>query len=384
MRALPSTRLRLNLAADLTEDLTFRGRLVTFKNWGDSDTPGFFDLYASRRPSDSDLKVERAYVNFFFGPEVLPLALTFGRMPLSDGLPTDLREDSPRKSTYPSLTYDVEGDGVAISVGLERLLKLPGLNLKYALSEFLADNDTSPYRDAGYNNSKGQLFQLETNLPGALRDTIVIVNHVTIDIAPADLSSLAGYIAAYLPERLGRLSWWTYFMESKDLLGSGLDLFAGYASQDADPKGLAYYRGPAYPESGTTPFGYATVPIGLLNQDGYTDQRGCAWHVGGRYTLPLEILNEPKLGVEFNHGSKYWLSLTTASEDPLDKLSTRGSAWDFYYIQPFNKYFSARLGYTRVHQKYANGGARGLITGGVPYNCRRTIENAYALLDVKF
>ena len=116
---LPSNRFRLNMKADVSDNIKFTGRLVVYKNWLDDSITTTRDMNRSRVPTDTTVKLERATMDYFF--DSIPAALTFGRLPITDGLPTDLRENTPRKSTYPSLAYDVEGEGIALSYGLEDL-----------------------------------------------------------------------------------------------------------------------------------------------------------------------------------------------------------------------------------------------------------------------
>ena len=165
---LPSNRFRLNLKADVSENIKFHSRLVVYKNWMDDSMTTTMDMYAARTPTDTTVKAERAYVDYFF--KGLPLALTFGRLPFTDGLPTDLKENTTRKSTYPSLAYDVEGDGIALSYGLKDLIHLPdsAARLIY-LKMLIRDDDAELWEDdaLGIDDQNIYLFQFETGFPGA-------------------------------------------------------------------------------------------------------------------------------------------------------------------------------------------------------------------------
>ncbi len=376
VRALPSTRFRLSLKSDISDDLIFRGRLAMYKNWGDNDIPIYEESTSGRKPGDTSIKVERAYVDYFFGPEWLPMALTFGRLPVSDSMPTGLREDTPRKSTYPGLAYDVEQDGAALSFGLEKLLHLPAASFKLLGGKILWDNDALMYREdtSGARSANVYVAQLETRLPGDfLKDTIVLFNYVSLPkVAPLGASG-QDLMPVYLPHRLALQRRGVFFVESKDFLGSGVDWFASYASVRTLARGLAYYNA-----SGVS------VATGGLNLDGLTNTRAHAHHVGARITLPVAAINNPKIGIENNYGSKYWAGFNAGAEGRLDKLNIRGGVWDFYYIQPVNDNMSLRFGYTRVRQKYQNGGFFATFINGVPYECKRVIRNSYCLMDINF
>jgi len=103
-----------------------------------------------------------------------------------------------------------------------------------------------------------------------------------------------------------------------------------------------------------------------------------AFHVGLRYRIPCEFMNNAKIGIEYNRGSKYWQGFNNSSEDPLNKLNTNGNVWDVYYIQPINKHLMLRFGHTMVRNHYNN------VPVFVPDRVDEKITNTYMLLDAKF
>ena len=70
--------------------------------------------------------------------------------------------------------------------------------------------------------------------------------------------------------------------------------------------------------------------------------------------MPLEA----RLGLEYNWGSEYWFNMTGA-EDTLEdsKLSTRGSVYEAYYIQPIiEDNFFLKLGGRYFDYEYTGSG----------------------------
>jgi hypothetical protein len=98
--------------------------------------------------------------------------------------------------------------------------------------------------------------------------------------------------------------------------------------------------------------------MGLLtNTPGDTEQKdGHAFWLGTRYTMPIESMKNPKIGVEYNQGSKNWFSFTQGSNSLTNKLATRGSAVEVYYIQPINRYASLRFGAEMIDYEYVGSG----------------------------
>lgn len=118
----------------------------------------------------------------------------------------------------------------------------------------------------------------------------------------------------------------------------------------------------------------------MLSSDGEDSHTGWAIYTGLRYTIPVAALKHPKVGFEYNHGSRYWFSFTQGSIELYNKLATRGDVYDFYYIQPFSKYLFLRAGYTLLDYNYTGSGWH----VGQPMDSDQELENLYLLFDCRF
>jgi hypothetical protein len=170
---------------------------------------------------------------------------------------------------------------------------------------------------------------------------------------------------------LGDLDLFGLHLQGQNILKSGFDAFLSFGMDVSHPNGK------------TTMITFNGQPLfggGLLSNDGQDTKTGWAIYAGLVYTMPLEMLNNPKLGFEYNHGSKDWFSFTQSSLEFYNKLATRGNVYDFYYIQPFNKNLFARLGYTFIDYDYTFSG----IHVGSPQKSDETLQDVYLLLDCKF
>ncbi len=95
---------------------------------------------------------------------------------------------------------------------------------------------------------------------------------------------------------------------------------------------------------------------GSVNADNHT---GYAFYVGGRYDIAS---TGTKVGVEYNHGSKNWISMVPAEDDLwTSKLGARGNVYEIYVIQSLNRKAIAkkgeafiRLGYQLYKFDYSN------------------------------
>ncbi len=424
VNGLASTQVRLNLRADVSDQLRFTGRLAMYKLWGDKTLhTSYDDLSAGREPSDTRLWVERAYVDYFFNIWKVPMALSFGRLPTTDGMPTDLREDSPRKSTYPSLAWDAQVDGLTLSFGLEKLIRLPGARLTLTYTDWVTDYEDMPYREVtqyGYDfptSTPIYAGQFETGLPGFLDGTTLIgsflyapsvqlrddaVEKFKAGIEDAVAANVeATYGMAYpvdveisnitAPNKMGSIQKAVVFIESKNFLNTWVDWFAGFCWETSESEGQAVidytYSVPsdALRIATTNPnaplvniAGTGTTAKAFMSDTGDDVLHARAYHAGLRLNLPVRALGYPKLGFEYNHASEHWYGFTYASEDPLHKLEERGSVYDIYYIQPISRYFKTRVGYTLIKRDYDPN------PYGDPIENEATISNMYILLDVRF
>lgn len=383
---ISSTRIRLNLYSDITKRLKFNARLVSMYNWGTNDPGDNAAGGATRTPSDNSIRFERAYMDYFF--ESLPLAITIGRLPTTDGLPTHLRENTPRKSSHAGITYDKELDGIAVSLDLSRLLKLPGASLKMIHSDTVTAGDVSPEgvedSDALLNSLPLYLLQFETGFPGILDQMLMIVNwHHVRKISPPTLSQMAELydveneltpeeMIGDIPESLGTMDSFTFYIQADRFLNSWVDCFFGISYKQIIPSGdpAVYFPGTSFERI-----------VSINNsQDNSDTLHATVFHIGARLNLPFEPLNQPKLGIEFNSASKHTMPKSEASEDPLHKLDVLGDAFDIYYIQPIDRNFFVRVGYTHLQVNYSNE----YRWFGPPVEEDIVATNTYLLLDMKF
>ncbi len=83
------------------------------------------------------------------------------------------------------------------------------------------------------------------------------------------------------------------------------------------------------------------------------DETGNSIYVGTNF--PIMLIDGGRIGLEYNHGSKYWRSFTYA-EDTLagSKLATRGDAYEVWYNQELiGKTLTAQVRYTYMDYDYS-------------------------------
>lgn len=368
-----TNRFRINMAAKITNSLQFHGRLAMSKNWGDSDDGTSSDMLndfnRAHRSSSSNIWVDRAYVDWIPEGSPIPVAVTVGRHPSSEGPPFELRENRLRQSTYPALLFDSENDGIVVTLGLDRYTGLKEAGWRFAYGKaYHSDDDNNtgspfPFFDdgeAGDSTMAATFF--ETEIPG-LPNSLAVFSYAKGWDLPFYFSGPKLYETGMANLSLGDMDLWGVHLQASDIASSGLDLFFSYGGNRSNPNGNA-------------PFGI----FGLLSSDGQSSHNGYSIYTGLRYTIPVGALNTPKVGFEYNHGSEYWFSMTMATPDIFNKLATRGNVYDLYYIQPVNKHLFFRAGYIHVDYEYTGSGQH----MGAPMASDATLDNCYFLMDVRF
>ncbi len=364
---LMTNRLRLSMAVQATENMGFKGRLAMYKAWGTQNNPAAtfgspytLDSYAwdgnmTRQPNGSALYVDRAIFNWT-SIAGQPLWLSIGRRPTTDGPPAQLRLGTDERMASPINFMDYAFDGATIGyaydwgvegLGTGRIRFCYGRGFEDGLSTtqptFYANN-LNDMDFAGFNWDV-----LESNyrfLNIQMFEAFNIVNTPDGVTFPNPLE-MAGLVNGngYLDRaNLGNIYHSTIVY--MDRVGD-LNFFAAGGWSRTDPSG--------YDELGNSLLG--SWWSDLEEQDGFS------FYAGVRYDLQNIRL---KLGLEYNYGTEYWISMTPAHDDLYNsKLATRGHVVEAYMIydlptgEALSKYAKTfmRLGYQYYKYDYTGSGS---------------------------
>lgn len=376
-----STKFHLNPRADIADNMVFKGRLTTYKNWGDStrrDTEAI-DFYQSRIPGDASVYLERGYIDWGIITGEVPVTLSIGRLPAGDGPSWHFMENTKRQSNYSASLIDAALDGAILTVGLEKTTDIPQAAFRLVYGKPYQEDENDPL-GLTYSGVKGSQLDdyhtygivLEGSIP-SLADSLIGINL----LAGQDVINNSLELDASQNGSMGDFYLMGGFVELPQIL-PGLDLFAhlNYSRMMPDSATYAYgdyqlgmLKGSVLDQSQSLYAVNQAMETGNADQvaalsaqhqallDSYkqdTDSRsGHNIWLGMRYSLPFE--HQPKIGLEYNYGSKYWWSGTVSPYHPTAKMSTRGHAVEAYFLHPLNAYSSLRLGYLYIDNEYSNG-----------------------------
>ncbi len=348
----------LDLHAKATQDVTVNARLLMYKTFGSQDDSqvvgnyfadrvGVFDGTLSHVPSSSLLNVDRAYATWSNIADQ-PIWFSVGRRPSTNGAPSNLRlnNERPGNGGTPAMLIDYAFDGATIGWapdiemlpgayakvcygrGFDSGIQTPTNSIKNAefLGVAILPIDTDPLRVWFQWDRAWNLF-----------DFPVMQNTVFGNTAPST--------------HLGNMDWYGVGALStlKNVGPGNLNIFGDVAMNVSHPGGNVSQNA-----------GFQGMLTGsFFAQEAPSDKTGFGFYTGIRYDLP----SKTKLGFEFNHGTKNWVTMAPAGDDMwTSKLGTRGNVYEPYIIQeldlkPISSYFSKaffRLGYQYYDFEYTN------------------------------
>jgi hypothetical protein len=344
-KTLYTNRLGIDLHAKATQDVSVNVRLLAYKTFGSQDdsavtnggsTPyfadrvGTFDGTLGHIPSTSLLNVDRAYATWSNIAEQ-PIWFSVGRRPSTNGAPSNLRLNNERPGTggTPALLVDYAFDGMTVGWapdiealpgayakicygrGFESGFETPGNSIEDTdmLGIAVVPIDTDPLRVWLQWNRGFNIFDFPVMSNTAFGNTAPSTNLGSIDWYGAGMMSTLKNIGP------GRLNFFLDGGLSRTHPNDNVSMSAGF-------QGL-----------GTGEFFSYEAP---------SDKTGWAGYMGARYDIER---SRTKIGVEYNHGSKNWITFAPAADDLwTSKLGTRGNVYEAYLIQELNlKPISSRL-----------------------------------------
>jgi len=351
---LYTSRLRLNMNAQVGRNVSFAGRLAMYKPWGDSTGIQVFngqsnslniDGNTTRTPNSDILRVERAYFNWNRIGDT-SLYLSIGRRPSTNGPPLHLRHDEMRGGTPLGSVIDFQFDGITAGFDLHENSKFRlCYGMGYESGFGSAENLRRPadrLKDAhffGFNWdvwSEGENF-VQATVARAFDVTDGFNGVVVLPDNPVSGDAIgAPMVMRFTPSaNLGDIDLASVLVMRE---WKGFDLFASYSVMKS------------HPEAVTTPFG------GLFCDPFETpeEQTGKMVYAGARYTFANE---RTKVGVEYNKGNKYWFNFSQGADDIVaPKTGTRGEVWELYLTHRINKRFVCKLDFLHYDYDYSGSG----------------------------
>jgi len=367
--ALLTNRLWLNMNWAANEHLSFTGQLAYNKAYGarsgyTGQIAGFetFDWITNENPYDDIVRVRSAYFFYrndtFLGSDI-PWTFSIGRRPSTNGHLINLREDDSAASPM-GHTINVEFDGLSSKFSFEDLTGIDGMYVKFCAGR-------------GGTNAGPKFFTVNPSTANTVNPITGSYATNSKDIPNIDLGGLI-----FVPYSDGQYSFATQYYYAANLIDAnvnpstgqflGMQTVGGMHSITANfvMNGIGNEWSDFLDES----MFFISGATSITNPDaGQTMLGSSDRETGYSYWAGLQtptFSENGRFGLEYNHGSQYWRSITYA-EDTLSgsKVAARGDAYEAYWTEPIvDDILSIQLRYTYVDYAYTgSNGFFGSTTG---------------------
>jgi len=376
-----TNRFRLEMKARVNRSLSFRGRMAAYKVFGDSTGVKFnqgslgdvtLDGNTSSLPHGDTMHLERAY--FVYKNELInmPISLSLGRRPSTQGPPLEYRNYSMVGGSPAATVINWQFDGASLTFGLERLTGIPGASFKLcygvgfekdwgnATSLNYSESDLEDVHMLGFisdlydNGSTSLMFNYAHAWD--VTDGFTGLTVMPFIVAPEDRNgdgtpeyyfnaNNGGYISRLEPaSNIGDWDAASLLLRSQVATPNApVDWFLAASWSHTDPSKVS-----------DNPF-FNLMGMGLLSSNGELEERD-GYSLYGGVICPMPF--NARLGLEYNWGSKYWFNFTGAEDSLIgSKLAARGEVYEAYYIQPvMARNFFFKLGGQFYDYKYSGSG----------------------------
>ncbi|HEY4743787.1 MAG TPA: DUF3373 domain-containing protein [Desulfuromonadaceae bacterium] len=330
---LYTNKFGLNLHAKATQDVTVTVKLDMYKTFGSqndeqvtgnffADRVGVFDGTLSHIPSSSLLNVDRAYATWSNIADQ-PIWFSVGRRPSTNGAPTNLKlnNERPGNGGTPALLVDYAFDGMTLGWAPD-IEMLPGAYAKVCYGRGFDSGIKTTTNSIKDTDMLGvAIIPIDTD---PLRIWMQWNRGFNIFDFPA-MQNTAAFGTTAPSVNLGDIDWYgAGAMSTIKNVGPGnLNFFTDFGVSVTHPN-----------NSVSANAGFQGLMTGaFLAPEAPTSKTGWAVYAGFRYDLP----SKTKIGFEYNHGSKDWITFAPAADDMwTSKVGTRGSVYEPYIIQELN------------------------------------------------
>ncbi|MCD6172958.1 MAG: DUF3373 family protein [Sulfurimonas sp.] len=362
--SLLTSRLYLKMAASPMDGLIFSGKLAIYSTWGSHlyvDDAPLKNWSGSSKPSDTVMRVKEAYFVYTQDVGDVPVSLSIGRRPATNGFLANYRENEPTAGSPAGHITNMEVDALMLQFNLDDYVTGAYTKLVYGRAH---SGETNNVYSAGADQTPWG--------PYAKEDSDLEDENVDFALILGDAYNDGQYQLMYQ---------YAHIFDTKGL--STADAAAYQAWKDGGEIGTAPFNG----KKGAA--GVADLASLSLKIDGIGDEINdflddTTVFVSGAYTnynaksghtlmgssdggsksgqsiwlgviIPDGLTDKGRFGFEYNHGSQYWTPMTWAEDTAIgSKIAVRGDAYEAYWnFDLFGvKYLPSQIRYTYVQHDY--------------------------------
>jgi hypothetical protein len=411
---LYTSRLRLNMKAKVWDNVKFSGRLLMFKNWGDSTGSQVFDSWNrftmdatnSGNTTGDVLRVDRAYFDWSNIADT-GVYLSIGRRPSTGGPPLQYRENEMRGGTPTGNVMALNFDGITIGRNMEDVTGIEGMVARFCYGqgfesewgngEMFNEIVTKDTHFAGINldilNDGTNFLQFTAframDLNDGFKGVIAFPTQYGSMFAPTLYNDMQkfpnfNFVTRVQPSTtIGDIDLGGVVFSREE--ENGVNWFVSGGMTITRPNNNAGMFGGMgsdaifEAELNSTGTEIIMVPKVATKAD---DETGYGFYTGVQVPAPMG-----KFGLEYNDGSEHWTPFTQAIDDAVGaKLATRGHVGEAYYIFDVNPKMFIKLSGIYYDFEYTGSGSPvgkpqevDDVKDGKAYSLLPVVDTAYDL-----
>ncbi len=358
--AFMTNRFWMNMSWAATDNLSFHGQLAYNKAFGarsgvnaQNASMESFDWIANENAYDDKLRVRSVYFLYkddeFVGTDI-PWTFSIGRRPSTNGHLINLRDDDHASSPM-GHSINVEFDGLSAKFGLENITGADGMYVKFCAGRGMSNAapkfTSTPY--ASVDSSQGA------------NPNIDLVGLIFVPYSDGQYSINTQYY--YANNLIDAVNLQDY-TQGFDTVGGLHSITANFVANGIGDGISDFLDDTIFFVSGAMSITDPNADKGMLGSANGESKTGYSYWVGTQF--PSLISEEGRWGLEYNHGSQYWRSITYAEDTNIgSKVAARGDAYEAYFTEPLvEDILSLQIRYTYIDYKYAgSNGFFGNTTG---------------------
>lgn len=392
--AFMTNRLWVNMDWKATDTLSFTGQLAYNKAFGarsgwqsNMASMDTFDWISNENAYDDVVRVRTAYFLYrndtFLGTDI-PWTFSVGRRPSTNGHLINLRDDDGASSPM-GHAINVEFDGLSAKFGFENLTGVDGMYAKLCAGR-------------GGTNANAKFFSVDQT--GAVSNSGAPYSTNGDDIPNIDLVGLI-----FIPWNNGHYGIATQYYYADNLIDAkfnpttgqllGMESVGGMHSLTANftVNGIGdeindYLDDTFFFLSGAASITNPDSTKGMLGSADGESKTGYSIWTG--LQMPSLMSDDGRWGLEYNHGSQYWRSVTYSEDTNIgSKVAARGDAYEIYFTEPLvEDILTLQLRYTYIDYNYAgSNGFFGNATGSATKISDTMARSSYTVdkaQDIRF
>lgn len=350
--AFMTNRFWMNMDWAATENLSFVAQLAYNKAFGarsvgtNPTNYETFDWIANENAYNDTLRVRSVYFlyrNDSFLEADIPWTFSIGRRPSTNGHLINLRDDDKAASPM-GHAINVEFDGLSARFGLENVTDVDGMYVKLCAGRGMSNAapkfSSTPYSSVDSADSAnpdidliGLIFTPYSDGQYTINSEYYYANNLI------DMNSVGGFNTV-----------------------GGLHSFTANVVVNGIGDGLSdYLDDSTFFVSGAMSKTAPESDQSMLTTDLGESKTGYSYWVG--LQMPSLVTDDGRWGLEYNHGSQYWRSITYGEDTNIgSKIAARGNAYEAYFTEYLvDDILSFQVRYTYIDYDYS--GSNGFFGG---------------------